>query len=252
MIIMMKKGVEMLDAIKKQQEAIGQRQIAIKKSAERLDKRSKELVAATERIETPYADKAFWKRLSVAGRRLALVAATSTLLAGSIYLVTDKFKQPEPPSRIEQIAELQAQVNLNQVSTLDILNHEEKMLPHGDNSVPPLEFIINRTEQPDRIRAEVHLKTLGDMLSIVNGFNYYAEQNNIDRDDPIAVVIAAQEFDKTRRGEGYLNEGMTEPLRPQEVSNLFSRLEEMGNNRRFDQETIDYKDGYDKLFAPTP
>lgn len=213
----------------------------------KLTGRGKELARGTNDLETPYGDKEFVRELSLTARSLLSAGIISAAVGIAVYAVGDKTVDAPEPTRHE----IMQTVDVNRIATIDLVNSRERLLPYGENSVPPIDYVLSKTAPQDKERAAAHIETLQEILSVIKGFDYYIEQNEVDTTDPIAIVVAASEYDE--RNRSLLTGGRFKgDYSAEQANELFSRLEQIGENEIVDRETIDYHESYDKEFPPMP
>lgn len=216
-----------------------------------LNPRASQLISRAKNIETPYNEGRFLRNLSLTARQAisAVIVVAATALA--VTLTSEKSVQAPLPTDQEVRAALSESINFDRVSTMDLLPYRFRMLPDGENSVLPRDEIINRIDPKDRNRASVHNDKLGELLTIYRSFDNYVSKHAVDTTDAIAVVAAAASFDADYR-KPLSNNQFVGDLTPEAVVDLFSRLEQIGENEIVDRELIDYHESYDQFFAPKP
>ena len=201
----------------------------------------------TEQFEGKSNDKSFYQSLSLTSKNLLAAGIVSAAIGLGLYALDEnKIEEQSTAPVATQLEATDVQstniydFNVSSISVLDLYNHIDVLLPDGENSIPPINFIINSTEPSDQDLARKHLETRQEILSITNDFETKAAQANMSLDDPMERVLFAIEYDEKRAEDAKRLEGRAEPsyLGPEGVQRFIQAMDKAGQYRRYDRERL--------------
>lgn len=217
--------------------------------------RSLDLFKNTRQIETEYKDKGFYRDLSLMAKNVLAASVIAITVGLGVAAVGDKDKVVAPTPAAEMASEKVdfSSIDVSRISIIDLMNYRDKLLPYGENSVPPIDYVVNRTELDQRDQAAAHLRHLQEVKSLTERFiSRLGGEDAVKAMDPIELVVAGVEFDEERATiEKLAGRPAPRYATPDEVQSFVVEMEAMGDYEFLDSR-INELPLQLKNLAPTP